>query len=175
MDDSTSPLVRHGSHRDLEAAIRNREKQARRTSIMLVCVVVTLIGLILCKPLGLPRESKVLQTFYTHRQTFQELRDRMRTEQAVLLVGDEWVDTNQRHYLDPGDPDFPVAAYAQYHALLQQAHALVMYRSIADPHFKVDFVLAIRGFAGTGYTLEFAGVMICPGQWLRTSNPIADL
>jgi hypothetical protein len=68
-----------------------------------------------------PKESKLIQNFYSHRDAFERLRDMLVADQQVLAVASWGVETTNSAVakIQP-EGDFPLNRYNEYLALLKQ-------------------------------------------------------
>jgi hypothetical protein len=121
----------------------------KRAAIILVTIIVGLAILIMGAFFGLrylmrpPSEAKLLENFYAHRATFEQLQEDKQisrlAEWGVHLQGDE--------ISKPPEGNFPVERFQRYLTLLKEARAIAVSRD-DDPHPYLNIFVWGSGFAG---------------------------
>jgi hypothetical protein len=129
-------------------------------------VFVFLVYLAMPRP---PKESKLLQNFYTNRAAFEQLRDMLQADGHLRRVASWGVETTKPFFLGYPSPDvFPVDRYKQYLALLKQTGGLDASRSDGEP---ADPGVLVWGWGWAGTTRHIG---VC---WMEKAptNQIATL
>jgi hypothetical protein len=115
---------------------------------IIAMVVVMLVGLFLYLRYagGPPKEAVLLQTFYAHRSSFEQLRDMLQADEGLHRLADWGVQTKDGIFKPPAG-NFPVDRYNKYLALLKDAHAIGAARG-GSAHPEPNVLLWASGFGG---------------------------
>src|SRR5271163_681715 len=143
--------------------------RVKRIAIIFLSIIVVLVGLFLFIRYSSapPKEATLLQTFYTHRASFEQLRDMLQADEGLCRLADWGVETKDGIFRPPAG-NFPVDRYNKYLALLKEAHAIAVARGDgARP--MLNILLWASGFAG-----DSVHVGIC---WIdeRPSRQVSSL
>ena len=140
--------------------------------IILLFLAVAVCGLlVLVFPINEPpKESAVIQNFYTHRSAYERLRDMLLEDKELDRVADWGVQTTNTVVTSkPPAGGFPLKRYNEYLALLKETGAVGAFRDRGDPPESVGVLVYASGWAG-----DTRHVSIC---WLAREpvNSVASL
>jgi hypothetical protein len=88
----------------------------------------------LIDPLDPPKENELLQRFYTHRATFEQLRDMLQADTRLRRVASWGVETRDPFFLGyPTEANFPIQRFQLYLKLLKEVEGGVALRNLGEP------------------------------------------
>lgn len=126
------------------------QPRMKRTAVILVSLAAVFFALVLGVSYvgGPPKEGKLLQSFYSNRASFEQIRDMLQADENVLSVGERGVNTRDGTFKPPSG-NLSVERYGRYLALLKDAHAIEASRWGRDSsHLRLAIVVWASGFAG---------------------------
>jgi hypothetical protein len=101
-----------------------------------------------------PSEAKLLENFYAHRSSFEQLRDMLQKDKQISRLGEWGVHIPEDGISKPPEGKFPVERFQQYLTLLEQAHAIGV-SGDDSPHPYLSVVVWRSGFAGDSVHIAF--------------------
>ncbi len=96
-----------------------------------------------------PKETQVIQNFYSHRAAYERLRDMLTEDKKLVRLADWGVQTTtSMRTRERPTGDFPPDRYNQYIALLREVGGLGAHRDSNDPPADVCIWVYASGWAG---------------------------
>jgi hypothetical protein len=117
---------------------------------LLVCAVLAFVAIALLFPhASPPKEKHVIQNFYEHRATFEQLRDMLIEDKKLVRLADWGVQTTtSMGTSERPTGDFPPDRYKQYLTLLKKVGGIGAHRDGNDPPADVCIWVCASGWGG---------------------------
>jgi hypothetical protein len=124
---------------------------SKRMGIILLFLLGTLFGLWLYvfpsnRP---PKEERLLEKFYSHRASYERLREMLLADEQVRAVYARWGVETTKSGLPriPSEVNFPIARYNEYHDLLEKIGSAEVFRRSED-NTNICLTTWASGFGG---------------------------
>jgi hypothetical protein len=129
----------------------------KRLAFIFLAIGAALACTALFLPSNPPKESKVIESFHTHRAAFERLRDMLVSEKQRIAVARWGVETaNAPVPHVPPDGGFPVARYQEYLALLKEVGGTGAFRGDGEYPENISIGVWAHGWAGDTRHVEIS-------------------